>query len=380
MSNNRATTDRVEVAVDERIPGTTADVSADWLEGVLHSDGAIGTDVRIVSADVEELGEGVGMLGDLARVRLRYDAEGAGPDSVVVKLPTVADVNRKRGMTFGFYEREANFYRDIGNPGDTGGLRVPHCHGSPMDVEGERFALVLEDLSVGYRVPDQVAGLQPDDARKAVSALARFHAHWWESDELDSLAWLPPTNGPITKQAGPVYRQAWPVFLERFGDLIPSGGHEIGEAVGPCFEQLLDDGARGPRTIVHTDFRLDNLFFDGPDAEVALIDWQLMTSGGGVYDVCYLLGQSMDRSLRAEHEQELLRLWHDTLIEEGVQECDFDQARQNYCRSALVNLVIPISLAELDTGNERGLMLVQMLTDRAFGAALELDALAYLPD
>jgi hypothetical protein len=190
---------------------------------------------------------------------------------------------------------------------------------------------------------------------------------------------LPPTNGPITKQAGPVFRQAWPVFLERFGDLIPSGGHAIGEAVGPRFEQLLDDGATGPRTIVHTDFRLDNLFFDGPDAEVALIDWQLMTSGGGVYDVCYLLGQSMDRSLRAEHEDGLLRLWYDTLIDAGVKQCDFDQAQQNYCRSALVNLVIPISLAEMDTGNERGLMLVQMLTDRAFGAAIELEADAYLP-
>jgi hypothetical protein len=369
----------VEDAVNESIPGTIAEVSSSWLEQILRADGAIGADVSVVDADVEELGEGVGMLGDLARVALRFDSDASGPETVVVKLPTIADVNRKRGMAFGFYEREGHFYRTIGNPGQTGGLRVPHCYGSPMDPEGERFALVLEDLANDYRVPDQVAGLQLDDARKAIAALARFHARWWESDALDALDWLPPTNGPITKQAGPVFRQAWPVFLERFGDLIPRGGHEIGEAVGPCFEQLLDDGATGPRTIVHTDFRLDNLFFDGPDAEVALIDWQLMTSGGGVYDVCYLLGQSMDRSLRAEHEEDLLRLWHETLVDEGVQECDFDHARQNYCRSALVNLVIPISLAELDTGNERGLLLLQMLTDRAFGAALELDACDYLP-
>jgi hypothetical protein len=365
--------------VSESIPGSIAEVSAGWLEDVLKADGALAADAHVVEADVQELGEGVGMLGDLARVALRYDADGAGPATVVVKLPTLADVNRKRGMTFGFYEREANFYRDIGNPGHTGGLRVPRCYGSPMDLEGERFALVLEDLADEYRAPDQVVGLQPDDARKAVAALARFHAHWWERDDLDTLAWLPPTNGPITKQAGPVFRQAWPVFIERFGDLIPSGGHEIGEALGPRFEQLLDDAATGPRTIVHTDFRLDNLFFDGPDADVALIDWQLMTSGGGVYDVCYLLGQSMDRSSRAEHEGELLQLWHDVLLEEGVTECDFDQTRQNYCRSALVNLVIPVSLAELDTGNERGLMLLEMLTDRAFGAAVELDAHAYIP-
>ena len=217
---------------------------------------------------------------------------------MVVKLPTGADVNRKRGMAFGFYEREANFYRHIGNAGRTGGLRVPQCYASPMDPEGERFALVLEDFGADFRMPDQVAGLQLEDARRAIGALGRFHAAWWDTDELRALEWLPPTNGPITKQAGPLFRQAWPLFVERFGDLIPEGGHAIGEAVGPCFEQLLDDGAAGPQTIVHTDFRLDNLFFDGPRDDVALIDWQLITSGGAVYDVSYLLGQSMDRVTR----------------------------------------------------------------------------------
>ena len=191
--------------------------------------------------------------------------------------------------------------------------------------------------------------------------------------------WLPPTNGPITKQAGPLFRQAWPLFVERFGDLIPEGGHAIGDAVGPCFEQLLDDGADGPQSIVHTDFRLDNLFFDGPTDDVALIDWQLITTGGAVYDISYLLGQSMDRATRRESEHELLHLWHDTLAANGVSGYSYDEAWDGYRRSALVNLVIPVSLADMDHGNERGLQLVQMLTDRAFGAAVELDAAELLP-
>lgn len=363
----------------EIIPGAIGDVTVPWLEHALRDEQVIGENVRITSIDVRPLGEGVGMLGDLARVVVDYDPPGAGPAKVVVKVPTTADVNRKRGMAFGFYEREANFYRHIGNPGRTGGLRVPRCFASPMEPAGERFALVLEDLTDDYRMPDQVVGLQLDDARVAITALAGFHASWWEHDDLDRLEWLPPSNGPITKQAGPVYRQAWPVFVERFGELIPDGGRAVGEAVGPCFEQLLDDGAAGPHSIVHTDFRLDNLFFDGPDADVALIDWQLMTRGGSVYDIAYLLGQSMDRSLRAAHEPELLRLWHETLAEHGVTNYSFDDAWRDYRRSALVNLVIPISLAELDHGNERGVQLVRMLSDRAFGAAVELDALDLLP-
>ena len=57
----------------------------------------------------------------------------------------------------------------------------------------------------------------------------------------------------------------------------------------------------------------------------------------------------------------------------------YDEAWDGYRRSALVNLVIPISLADMDHGNERGLQLVQMLTDRGFGAAVELDAAELLP-
>jgi hypothetical protein len=361
------------------IPGTIAEITAEWLEHELRTGGVIGPTDRITSVTVDELGEGVGMLGDLARVAIEFDPPGVGPASVVVKLPTGAHVNRQRGMTFGFYEREANFYRYIGNEGRTGGLRVPQCYASPMDPPSERFALILEDLASDFRMPDQVAGLQLDDARAAITALGRFHSVWWEADELHDLDWLPPTNGPITKQAGPVFRQAWPVFLERFGDLIPDGGHAIGEAVGPCFEQLLDDGADGPHSIVHTDFRLDNLFFDGPSDEVALIDWQLITSGGAVYDISYLLGQSMDRESRNRHEKDLLRLWHDTLVANGVSDYTYDDAWDGYRRSALVNLVIPVSLADMDHGNERGLQLVQMLSDRAFGAAVELDAAALIP-
>ncbi len=361
------------------IPGTIVEITAEWLEDEFRTEDVIGATDRITGITVDELGEGVGMLGDLARVAIEYEPAGAGPASVVVKLPTGADVNRKRGMAFGFYEREANFYRHIGNPGRTGGLRVPQCYASPMDPEGERFALVLEDFGADFRMPDQVAGLQPDDARRAIGALGRFHAAWWDKDELNALDWLPPTNGPITKQAGPLFRQAWPLFVERFGDLIPEGGHAIGEAVGPCFEQLLDEGADGPQSIVHTDFRLDNLFFDGPDDDVALIDWQLITSGGAVYDVSYLLGQSMDRVTRRDNERDLLHLWHDTLVANGVGGYSYDEAWDGYRRSALVNLVIPISLADMDYGNERGLQLVQMLSDRAFGAAVELDAVELLP-
>jgi hypothetical protein len=364
------------------IPGELGEVTAHWLEQELRANGVIDDAVVVVDVQFEELGEGVGMLGDLSRASLTYDPPGAGPATLIVKVPTAAETNRQRGMAFGFYEREAHFYRVIGNPGRTGGLRVPRCFASPMDADEGRFVLLLEDLASRFRMPDQIAGLRVDEASVALESLGRFHAAWWEDPELDELHWLPPGNGPVTKQAGPLYRRLWPLFVERFGDLLPEGGVGLGERVGPVFEQLLDVAAEGHQTIAHTDFRLDNLFFETEtaDAAVAVVDWQLMTVARGAYDVAYLLGQSMDRKLRADHERDLLRGWHEALCAQGVEDYAFDEAWNDYRRSALVNLVIPVSVgADMDLGNERGLQLARTLTERAFGAAVELDSHELLP-
>jgi aminoglycoside/choline kinase family phosphotransferase len=364
------------------IPAELGEVTPGWLEQELRANGVITGETQVVDVAFEELGEGVGLLGDLSRASLTYDPQGCGPASLIVKVPTAAETNRQRGMAFGFYEREAHFYRTIGNTGRTGGLRVPWCFASPMDADEGRFVLVLEDLAATFRMADQIVGLQIDEARIALEALGRFHAAWWEDPELDELHWLPPGNGPTTKQAGPLFRRCWPLFVERFGDVVPDGGLELGQRVGDAFEALLDAIADEHPTMAHTDFRLDNLFFEteAADAAVAVIDWQLMTVAKGAYDVAYLLGQSMEREQRARSERELLVAWHDTLRAHGVDDYRFDEAWDDYRRSALVNLVIPVTAgADMDLGNERGLELVTTLTDRAFGAAVELDAGRMLP-
>ena len=46
-----------------------------------------------------------------------------------------------------------------------------------------------------------------------------------------------------------------------------------------------------PHTIIHGDYRLDNLFFgtDESDYELAVIDWQIASRGGAAYDVAYFI-------------------------------------------------------------------------------------------
>lgn len=88
----------------------------------------------------------------------------------------------------------------------------------------------------------------------------------------------------------------------------------------------------------------------------------------------------MDPSLRAECEHEVLRTWYDALTSSVIGDYSFDQALDDYRRSTMVNLVIPVSLAHgMEVGNERGEALVRSISERAFRAVVELDAGNLLP-
>jgi thiamine kinase-like enzyme len=132
---------------------------------------------------------------------------------------------------------------------------------------------------------------------------------------------------------------------------------------------------------VHTDFRADNLFFSTPaggdgvrGSGVTVIDWQLSTRSSGVYDVAYLLSQSMDVELRREHQDEILGAWYERLCQAGVKGYSIDDAKADYAASVLVCLVIAVAAgADIDTGNARGEELVRAVSERGFSAALDAD-------
>ena len=71
---------------------------------------------------------------------------------------------------------------------------------------------------------------------------------------------------------------------------------------------LLDDLATEPTTMVHGDWRADNLLFE-PDGSVAALDFQLIGTGRGTYDLAYFITQSLDRADAAAHERGLFDRW-----------------------------------------------------------------------
>ena len=290
-------------------------------------------------------------------------------------MPSSLPENRGVGDHFGFYEREGRFYAELA---ESLAARAPHCYYNHIDLEANEFALVLEDF--GHRtMVSQIAGIDRERATEAVQALAQVHAQWWESPQLDSLTWMPRAIDVKVTQAGEGYRQAWPRFVELFGDRLPDGAIELGAQVGPTWETTQTAMyEQGPKTIVHGDFRADNLMFDD-EAEgrehVGILDWQISMRGGGIGDICYLLTQSMDLDDRRTHERTIVDAWYEALctaLGHAPDGYSVEQAWTDY-RTATGNMTVyaVIGGGSMDPSNERGLELVTDMAVRSFSAALD---------
>ena len=251
---------------------------------------------------------------------------------------------------------------------------------SDIDSTASTFVLLLEDLG-SARMADQVDGCPPADAAHVMDAAAALHSYWWESPKLDGLSWLRPVNNDAYKSAQEQYAAVWPGFVERFATRVPPGGLAVADAyrekIADVFDWVIENR---PTTIAHTDFRLDNFFFDHADGSpVTIIDWQLSVRNVGAIDVGYFLGESLSIEDRRAHERALLERYHDGLVAGGVTGYSFDDLYDDYRMSLVTQLTIPVIGSSMDPGNERGVRLFDAMVERILTAIDDHDAGQFLP-
>jgi hypothetical protein len=364
------------------IPTTFDEVTPQWLTDALHASGDLPPSARVIAREVERIGEGVGFVGQIGRMRLSYDAEAAGaPPSVIAKLPSDDEGARTIGSLFGLYEREVRFYEHVGESVE---VRIPRCYWAAADKEADRYALLFEDMSLTGRVGDQVAGCTEEEALLAVRELAHLHAHWWSSPKLESFGWMNLGADLVRVAMQFAYAGGWGTALERFGDHMTPEVRSIVEGLAPKLLRLMDVlQAEVPLTIVHGDFRLDNMFFghEGAPYRIAIIDWQSPNRGWGAYDLAYFLGGNVRPEQRRAWEREMLGEYHGALTEAGVRGYSPDQLRRDYRRSLMVYLgIMVVDGAMLEVSNERAFNLMAAMFGRLSSAIIELDAAATLPE
>jgi hypothetical protein len=361
------------------IPGGPEQLTPEWLTNALRETAVI-KEGAVTSFESTIIGEGAGFMGQLAQLALRYEPSNAdGPRSLIAKFPSAYPENRSLANMFRFYEIETRFYQEIADEVE---LRTPRSYFSALDPETQDFVLLLEDLAPA-RVGDQLAGCSPEQAALAVRRLAEFHATWWENPRLAEIDWLPATNEPTRAQltqAG--YQLAWGPFVDGFGDQVPPSVLETGERFGQNVAKLMDHLAQPPRTIMHADYRLDNLFFATPEGgdPLAVIDWQLCQRGRGTFDIAYFVTFTLTPEERQSKEIILLRDYHRMLTENGVTNYDFDDCWLDYRLSTLFCwLYAVIDLGGIEPANERGRALVMQDLHRAAAAVTDLNAAELMP-
>lgn len=366
------------------VPLVTEDASPEFLTRALRSTGVIDADTEVAEVEHDRIGEGVGFLGALARLTLRYGGPAHGaPSSVIIKLPTPLPENRALANQFGFYEREGRFYEDIGR---SIAVRAPHCLFNHVDVAADEFALILEDFGSRTMV-SQIVGLEFERASEAVRAIARMHAQWWDTPAVHALGWAPTALDPEIISAGETYRQAWPAFLATFGDDLPDGAVALGELIASTWESTARRTFEtAPMTLCHGDFRADNLMFDDStdgDDHVGVLDWQLTYRGGGIGDLAYMITQSMTPDMRRVHDRALVEIWYDALssaLGHAPDGYSIDDAWDGYRLGTGSMTVMAVGGGgQIDPTNDRGRELFRDMATRSFSAALELDAATLIP-
>ena len=313
---------------------------------------------------------GTGQVSDSYRLRLSYDGPADLPPTLIAKVPAADPASRSAARTFRTYEIEACFYDQIA-PGLP--VALARCFYAAYDAGPDEYIVLLEDLSPALP-GDQLAGLHPEDAAAAVAELAALHAAGWDSPELAALPWLNRSGADASALLAAAIADLYPGFRDRYGDRLEQGTLTLIEDFLPRADSYLAR-ADEPRTIVHGDFRADNLLF-GRDRPVVL-DWQTAGFGAATGDLSYFLASSLPVAARRQYEEALVRRYHAGLLRRGV-DLSWHDCWTGYRRHAFSGIVMDIIAAMFVQQTERGDKMFATMVRRHARHALDLDALGTL--
>ena len=346
-------------------PVTTSEITAEWLTGALHESNVIGVGASVTAVSAVPGAAGVGFMGEIGVLDVTYEGAADAPARIVAKFPTQSPEISAMMRPTRVFEREHRFYASLAAETPVRTPEAYHivCDTNPDPEVPETYLLLMEDMS-DLTEGDQVAGVTVDQARAALTGLAAHHAHFWNGAGLEDAGFVPVINGPLNQAGQSIYEASLPGFKQVFGDVLTPEMDALADAYTAGNPGLLHAMAAMPHTLVHFDFRADNLFFD-KDGAVVVIDWQSISQGGGAADVGYFVSQNLSTEDRRANEDALLHTYHDTLVANGVTGYDFDTFFDDYRLGVMYGWIIPVfAVGTLDVSSERAMNLWRSVIDR----------------
>lgn len=366
------------------IPLSLSEVTAEYLTDALRSAGVLPSG-SVTQFQSRVIGEGAGFMGDVVDLSVTYSDGIDGPRRFVLKIPT-ATKNREIGQTLGVYEREIRFYRELQpqmkvrtprhyfsamdttlDP-ETGLKALRVVHGLPIWlirlllpllnwINGKsewHFVLLIEHLR-DYRIGDQVRGCSIDESRRVLKSMATMHAQFRDSEALETFPWLVPYRY-ATKPLHMMYLRATEPFKDRYRHVLTPNAVYLIDWLRDNFFALWEALEERPLTLVHGDFRLDNLCFDDQRGEVILFDWQTLGVGSGAIDLAYFLSAAVTEDASEGTIDGLLEDYRIEMAAHGVDIAP-EVLRWEYDLGllAMLHRLVPAEFQDmLDLGDGRG--------------------------
>lgn len=350
------------------IASTPEALTAGWLTDALARGGHL-TDARVVDARLQSLG--TGQMSDSFRVTLAYDGATDGPASLIVKLPAADPTSRATARSLRNYEKEVRFYQQLA---PSLPMRTPAVYHADFDATTAAFVLLLEDLAPATQ-GDQLEGCTTEVAEVAVAELVRLHAPHWDDFSILELDWLRGDEDQSRQLMLVLLPALWDAFRERYVAELPSHVHQAGDVLFSHLDAYLDLDSDA-LTVVHGDYRLDNLLFGaGPcGSSVAVVDWQTCSVGSALSDVAYFIGAGLHEAARRAVEEDLVRQYYEALVSSGVDHFSWNRCWRDYRRGTWAGLVMAVGASMMVQRTERGDQMFLTMASRHARHALDLDA------
>lgn len=345
-------------------------VSPEWLTGALQTSGTISEDMSVENFTFEPIG--TGQVSNSFRVTPTWSSAGQGPKSFVFKVPSHDEASRTVGASI--YNVEVNFYQTFAPKLP---IRTPKCHFAGIADNDLDFILVLEDMAPATQ-GDQMEGCTLDQARTAIREITKLHAPTLNDPSLKGLEWLGKAQ-THSADFRPMLQELYKGFRERYDGLIEP------EIMAMCdryygriteLSALADD----PFCLVHSDYRVDNILFASEQGgePITVVDWQTTTVASPLRDVSYFIGAGLHVEERRTHEEDLVRLYHDTMAAAGVTELTWEKCWELYRVNSFSGLTTAVISAIIVERTERGDEMFRTMARRHGQQILDLDAEALL--
>ena len=314
-------------------------------------------DCEIVSFDADTIFDGKSRASDLVRIEVTHSELNCDPSSLIIKFP-------RPGSTMGIpgiYRREADIFKILQQDDD---LAVPEMYGYEVGDDPNQVVIALEEITDSHTV-SPTEGCSVEESTEVLRNIARIHSRFWNDSRVPPMG----TSAAVVERFNEVSKRGWNPLVERYGSSTGAALAQF-EWVRDNPRTWLEHRGSSPQTLAHGDFQPENILLTtDPLRRNVIIDWQLAGAGPGICDVAIFIVSSLTVEERRNHEDALLRAYHEVLTADGTFDYPFDEMFYDY-RAANVTVMFKALLKSGWTVEAQPRADVNELADAIFERAL----------